>query len=103
MKYICLILGNFDSCAGKCCTGKAQSPIDLNSKIAVAPSPDPGPIQFHHYQQQAQGVLKNNGHTVEFSFQNKTFNPTISRGKIVQTLNFKQKQGLKYLNGRFFL
>merc|ERR1719508_680759 len=64
------------------CAGKAQSPIDLNSKIAVAPSQDPGPIQFHHYHRQEEGVLTNNGHSVVFHFKNKTINPTISGGRL---------------------
>jgi carbonic anhydrase len=54
------------------CSGASQSPIDLDSGVAVAPMKDPGPIMFHGYDIQGQASITNRGHGIVLYFDNST-------------------------------
>lgn len=62
------------------CAGSAQSPINLDSKIAVTPSTDPGAIKFSGYDSQNKASIAAGSHGPVFSFD--TFTPTISGGRL---------------------
>ena len=61
------------------CSGKSQSPINIETSKAMTPSSDPGPITLTGYEVEMTAKIVNTGHTAKMTLEGTL--PTISGGK----------------------